>query len=261
MIARPLAGAAFPQEQRPVFRATVDRVTISVTVRDRRGRPVTSLKAADFHLLDNGEPRQILEFDRDTAPISLAILADMSGSMDVAFKRGAAREAAQQLVGFLTPNQDRVGLYAFDAELSEVQPLRPAPGDVLQRMDTLEPWGKTRLFDAIAETGRKLAETGAARRAVVVLTDGYDNASQLTPGEVSAIASSIDVPVYAVWCRRSTAWVSPRRASSIWNWPSSATARSAISRAGPAVKSCRRWPRPISLRRPGKSSRNFDSST
>ena len=65
-------------------------------------------------------------------------------------------------------------------------------------MDTLVPWGRTSLFDAIADTGRRLAASGAPRRAVVVLTDGDDNASHLTPAEVSGIASSIDVPVYVL---------------------------------------------------------------
>jgi Ca-activated chloride channel family protein len=156
------------------------------------------LQAEDFQLLDNGQPREILEFQFDTEPMSLAILADFSGSMDVADKRGAAKDVARQLIAWLTPGRDRVGLYAFDQELVELQPVEPAPADVVARMDSLEPWGRTRLFDAIAETGRRLAETGAARRAVIVLTDGDDNASRLTAPEVSGLASSIDVPVYVI---------------------------------------------------------------
>jgi Ca-activated chloride channel homolog len=194
----PLVGSAQQPADRPTFRAWVDRVTLAATVRDRHGRPVTTLTAQDFHLLDNGQPQRILEFQRDAAPVSLAILTDISGSMDVANKRAAARTAAQQLLGWLTPGQDRVGLYAFDTELEEIEPLQFAPGNILVRMDTLAPWGRTSLFDAIADTGRRLAESGAPRRAVVVLTDGEDNASHLTPAEVSGIASSIDVPVYVL---------------------------------------------------------------
>lgn len=200
-----LAGASLPgqarssaPQDRPTFRATVDRVTLSVTVTDRRGRAVRSLTAGDFELLDSGEPQRILEFERDPAPVSLAILADVSGSMNVANKRAATRAAAQQLVQALAPGEDRVSLYAFDAELTEVQPLEPAPGQALARLDALAPWGRTSLFDAIAETGRRLAATEAPRRAVVVLTDGDDNASLLTAPEVSGIASSIDVPVFVL---------------------------------------------------------------
>src|SRR6476660_9630943 len=132
----PVLGSA-PQDQGkpPVFRAAVDRVTVAATVRDQHGKPVTSLKAEDFKLLDSGQPQPILEFQRDKAPMNLAILADYSGSMDVAIKRAEAREICRQLVGWLMPGEDNVGLYAFDLELREVQPMRPAPADVLQRMD------------------------------------------------------------------------------------------------------------------------------
>jgi len=195
-----LAGSTVPQTQGkpPVFKAVVDRVTVAATVRDQHGRPITTLKAEDFKLIDSGQPRQILEFERDQAPMNLAILADYSGSMDVAAKRAVARDMVRQLVGGLMPGEDQVGLFAFDLELREIQPMRPAPGDVVQRIEKLEPWGKTRLLDSIAETGRKLAQTSGGRRAVVVLTDGDDNASELSAAEVSGIASSIDVPVYII---------------------------------------------------------------
>ena len=197
-LAIPSVAGLAQQQATPVFRSKVERVTVAATVRDRRGRPVTTLTAADFHVLDNGQPRKILDFQRDAAPMSIAVLADFSGSMDVAQKKAAARDITRQILGNLTAGADRVGLYAFDQTLQEVQPLRPAPGDILARMDRLEPWGQTKLFDAIAETGHRVAKDGGARRAVVVLTDGNDNASSLSAPEVSGIASSIDVPVYVV---------------------------------------------------------------
>jgi Ca-activated chloride channel family protein len=193
------AQQAPPQnEPRPVFKASVSRVSLAATVRDRRGKPVTTLKIEDFHLLDNGQPAKILEFSREEAPVGIALLTDVSGSMDVAEKRAASKETARQLLASLNPGQDYVGLFAFDKTLEEIQPLRPAPGEILKRMDRLESYGKTSLFDAIADTGQRVAITAGPRRAVVVLTDGYDNASRLTADEVSAIASGIDVPVYVI---------------------------------------------------------------
>jgi Ca-activated chloride channel family protein len=58
------------------------------------------------------------------------------------------------------------------------------------------PFGETSLHDAIAQTARRVGAREGRHRAVVVLTDGNDNASRLTPLEVSGIASEIDVPVY-----------------------------------------------------------------
>jgi len=111
------------QDQRPVFRSSAARVTLAVTVRDRRGRPVTDLTRADFSLLDRGQPRVIQDFSRDAAPVGIALLADVSGSMDVAEKKAATRQIASQLVASLRAGEDQVGLFAFDRGLEEIQAL------------------------------------------------------------------------------------------------------------------------------------------
>jgi len=66
------------------------------------------------------------------------------------------------------------------------------------RLSSVKPFGATSLHDAIARTAQRVAARESLRRAVVVFTDGKDNASRLTPGEVSGIASSIDVPIYII---------------------------------------------------------------
>jgi Ca-activated chloride channel family protein len=67
---------------------------------------------------------------------------------------------------------------------------------VRQALRKVEPFGSTSLRDAIADAAGRVAAGGHARRALVVLTDGVDTSSRLTPPEVSGIASAIDVPVY-----------------------------------------------------------------
>src|SRR5204863_8867720 len=120
----------------------------------------------DFELLDNGRPRTILEFRSEPSPATLALLADFSGSMNVSGKTAATREAARQILAWLTPGTDQVGLYAFDKRLQEMEPVEPAPGDILHRLETLQPYGSTSLYDAIAETGRLLANHSSTRRAI-----------------------------------------------------------------------------------------------
>ena len=58
--------------------------------------------------------------------------------------------------------------------------------------------GLTSLYDAISKAARTLADRPSPRRAVVVLTDGTDTSSRLTPSQVSTLASAIDVPVYVI---------------------------------------------------------------
>jgi VWFA-related protein len=187
------------QDARPTFRARVERVTLSATVRTGRGRAVTNLKPSDFQLYDSGQLRTISEMRTEPTPVSLGLLVDFSGSMDVASRRQVARQHVQQFIELLAPGVDSAGLFVFDKQFRALQPLAPAPGNILQQFDAINrPFGATSLFDAIAETGRLLAERGGTRRAVVALTDGSDNASRMTPAEVSGLASSIDVPVYIV---------------------------------------------------------------
>jgi VWFA-related protein len=195
-----VAGAQDPVQQQtpPVFRGGVDRVAVATVVRTKTGKPVTDLKADDFELYDSGQPRAISEFRAEASPVSIALLADFSGSMDVAEKRAESKAMAGHILSWLTADTDQIGLYAFDKTLHQLAPLAPAPGNILDQFNSLRPFGATSLFDAIAETSHVLVEQGGLRRAVVALSDGADNASKMTAEEVSSLASSIDVPVYIV---------------------------------------------------------------
>jgi VWFA-related protein len=194
-----LDASAQSPEPMPIFKSAVDVVPISAVVRDGRGRIVTALTAADFEVLDKGERRPILDFRTDdNGPITLAVLMDMSGSMSVGSKLGFARDVLTHLTANLQDGRDEVGLFTFDAVLHEQQPFTVHPVLMDGALSTAEPFGITSLYDAIAETARRLSVRPSARRAIVVITDGVDTGSALTPAEVSGIASSIDAPVYVV---------------------------------------------------------------
>jgi Ca-activated chloride channel homolog len=181
-----------------IFRAGVDLVTVSATVRDRKGRLVTGLEARDFEVMDGGERRAISQFRTDRAPLSLAILFDVSGSMDVAERMTAAKFAAHHLLSWLDEGRDEAALFAFDSRLHEVAPFTVDTRALNGALGEVDPFGATSLHDAIAEAANRVAVRNHPRRAVVVLTDGIDTASERTPTEVSALAAAIDVPVYVI---------------------------------------------------------------
>jgi Ca-activated chloride channel family protein len=189
-----------PATSTATFRAGVELVTGSAVVRDGKGRVVSDLRQSDFELLDGGEPRAIASFRAEPAPVSVALLFDVSGSMQVAAKIEKARVAARHVLAWLEPGRDEIAIYSFDTGLQQRQPFALYQQDAsLERsLVGLAPWGMTSLHDAIAATARELAVRPNAHRAVIVLTDGVDNNSRLTAAEVSGIASSIDVPVYIV---------------------------------------------------------------
>ena len=194
-LARPTAA---PQLV-PTFKAAVNVVPINATVRDRRGRMVTTLTSADFEVLDKGERRPIINFQVDhSGPITIAALLDVSGSMKIGPKMALASQVLRRLTAELTDGQSEIGLFTFDAALHVAQPFTKHPTEIDSALSTAEPFGSTSLYDAIAETARRLEAHSSQRRAIVVLTDGVDTSSSLTPAEVSALASSIDVPVYVV---------------------------------------------------------------
>jgi VWFA-related protein len=189
--------AAPPTPGLPTFSAAVDLVTVSAIVRDQHGHPVTDLTRNDFTVYDRGRLRYIEEFRADVAPASVAMLVDTSGSMELAGKLQRARLAAGHLMASLSRPGDEAAVFGFDTALNEVQPFAP-PTPVENAFDGFHPYGATSLYDAIAETAHKVADRTDPHRAVIVFTDGLDNASHLTASEVSGVASAIDVPVYFV---------------------------------------------------------------
>jgi Ca-activated chloride channel family protein len=187
-----MGGRPELEAQAPTFQSGIDVVRISAVVRNHKGRFVQNLSLGDFEILDNGRPQPIADFRQDVAGVSVALLFDVSGSMEGNLP--SARDAAADLLACLQP-RDEAAVFTFDTRLDEVAPFTDGLKTLPASMSTLVPFGATSLHDAIAETARRVAERGR-RSAVVVFTDGRDNTSRLTPPEVSGIASGIDVPVY-----------------------------------------------------------------
>ena len=115
------------------------------------------------------------------------------------------QQAARHLFSSLKKG-DEAALFAFDTQLQQVTGFTTDFKGLEARVDKVEqPFGQTSLYDAIAETAKAVGAAAGSdvggvpqRAAIVVLTDGIDTKSRLTPQEVSAVASSIDVPVYIV---------------------------------------------------------------
>jgi Ca-activated chloride channel homolog len=183
--------------QAPSFKAGVEMVTVAATVRDRKGRLVKGLTSQDFEVFDAGERRAIRDFRSEPTAVSVAILFDIRGSMRVADRALAAKFAAHHVLSWLEPGRDEAALFTFDSRLEEVASFTVDTRALQGALGEVDPFGATSLHDAIAEAAERAA-TRKGRRAVVVITDGLDTYSRLTPAEVSGMASAIDVPVYII---------------------------------------------------------------
>ena len=190
--------STLPDSQTPVatFKSGVEVVTVTAAVHDDKGRIVRNLTKSDFLVVDSGYTRPIQDFYFGESPVSLAILLDISGSMGVGGNMDRAREAVRLVLAQLASRGDEAALYTFDSKLQEVVPFTTELDRIRKVSLTGRPWGMTSLFDAIAATAKSAAERENRHRAVLVITDGVDTASQMKATEVSGIASSIDVPVY-----------------------------------------------------------------
>lgn len=182
------------------FEGSVDVswVLVPVVVRSRGGY-VGELTERDFKLFVDGERVEIESFDSShDAPTSLVWLQDLSGSMANAGKIEASRQAFRYFIDRARP-ADEVAIATFASALVEVEV--PFTGDreaLLEASDRWRGWGTTTLHDAVAFLP-EISESGHHRkRAVVLITDGVDNASVLSPEESRSIVREARLPVYVL---------------------------------------------------------------
>jgi Ca-activated chloride channel family protein len=184
------------QEQEEI---AVRLVLVPVSVEDKKGRVVTGLKAGDFQLKDEKVPQTIKYFSvENDEPVSIAFVLDVSGSMRQSGKLGAAKEAIRFFVDQLR-TKDRFALICFaDEQVSWVTPFTSDRTNFLDRLAVQEGYGQTALHDAVAATPKLVDEQTSGRKAIVLITDGVDNASRLSVHEAVATARRVEVPIYTV---------------------------------------------------------------
>lgn len=195
-----VAAAALPASglgQVLSFSVRSDLVVFSATAVDGKGRPVTNLRQEDFRVYDEGRSQPIAHFHGGRGlPARVLILLDASGSMGTD-RVANARQAANQLLHALSP-EDEVAVAGFDSRYWGVVAFTRDRQAVRKGLDSIEAFGSTALHDALDKGARDIATHGEGRRAVVVLTDGIDTASQKTAEQVIARSRALDVPIYAV---------------------------------------------------------------
>ena len=132
------------------------------------------------------------------APITAAFLVDVSGSMSLGNKMTLAQHVFEQPSRRCSAGEDEAALFTFDTRVDERQPFTRDFRQLASVLPKIEPFGATSLYDMVAHTTKRIQATPSAHAALVVVTDGFDTSSTLTPGEVSAIASAAQVPIYVV---------------------------------------------------------------
>ena len=164
------------------------QVTVYVSVVNENGEPV-GVDPNSIQIYENGQLMQPTDVrgggdPAQVIPVTTMLVVDISGSMDKNGKLDAAKEAAKAYVSQMRPG-DQAGLMTYDTQTYYVQPVTTDTAALINAIDGLTTGSDTAMYDALVEAESNL-EAVTGRKAIIVLTDGLDNKSHRTAGDVIA---------------------------------------------------------------------------
>jgi Ca-activated chloride channel family protein len=180
-----------------------------VTVRSAGGRVVTGVSPSRFHLSVDGHevPIRDLHLEHDL-PISLGFILDTSGSM-AGRKLDGSRELIMAFLG-QRRQEDQLALWTFgDDRVLERFPFGMGWYLLPRMLETIKPWSTTALYDMVLRVPEVMEKADHHRRAAILLTDGVDNASEISAARAAEIARSLETPIYVLGVEPPSAGAQP----------------------------------------------------
>jgi Ca-activated chloride channel family protein len=197
-----LAQAPRPTPQAPTFGVEIEVINLNVSVTDSRNRYVTDLQPDHFAVYEDGVRQDLSLFTHENLPISMALLIDVSASMDEKLK--SAQDAATRFVKTLRV-QDLAQVTQFNERTTVLQEYTNDVSLLEQAIRRTQASGPTALHNALYVTLRELAKQKKAgelrRRAIVLLSDGEDTASLVKDDQVVELAKKTEIGIYAISLR------------------------------------------------------------
>ena len=172
----------------------VTSILLETSVYDKQGHFVSDFDAASFRVLENGIEQVVDLVAREATPTNMVLLVDNSQSMHR--RMDFLRRAARQFVDRLRP-QDAVIVAPFNARVGTITGPSRDPETIVDAIRHMRAEGGTAILDALKD-GLALLAGLDGRRAIVLLTDGYDENSVAEADEVLRLASSVQATVYVV---------------------------------------------------------------
>jgi len=172
-----------------MFRTNVTLVAVPMTVTDANGQPVLDVAPTEVHVLENGVEQRVDRLISTTAPSSVALLLDTSGSMP--WKAQKEAQSVAIAASAATRPQDSLMVVSFDERIrvhTEFTTDRMQIAAAVSQI-TSGLWRGTRLYDAIDLVARDRLDQVTGRKAILLFTDGVDTRSQLADGDAALAAS------------------------------------------------------------------------
>lgn len=192
------------KEQRlPTIFVGVNEVSVVFTVTDKHNHYVKDLGKNDFKVIDDERPvEEIRSFRRETdLPIQVGLLIDSSGSVRDRFKF-EQESAIEFLNQTIRPHSDQAFVLGFDSNLEITQDFTDSTELLSKGVRALRPGNATRMYDALFYACRdkllRSPQAESVRRAIILVSDGDDNASHATREEAIEMALRANVIVYTI---------------------------------------------------------------
>ncbi len=177
------------------IKVNVDLVLLPVTITDPMNRPVTGLEKDNFKVFEGKKLQDIRHFSGEDIPVSLGVIFDTSGSMSSKIDR--AREAVAEFLRTANP-EDEFFMIAFADEPQQLSDFTDSVDEIQGRLLYTAPKGKTALLDAIYLGMEKMRQAKYQKKALLIISDGGDNRSRYTEGEIKSLVKEADVLIYAI---------------------------------------------------------------
>ncbi len=195
-------AAAFGQHvhqpaQDPPSRLRIDTtlVLVPVEVSDRLNRPVSGLEKRNFHVFDDKVEQKIVSFSMEDDPIAVGLVFDISGSMGADLRE--MRHAASQFFKTSNPG-DEFCLVELSSTAEVAVPLTDNASEVDYKLMSSKGGGSTALLDGVYLGLNEVRKSKNLRKALVIISDGGENHSRYTQGEVKNAIVESDVLIYAI---------------------------------------------------------------
>ena len=188
-----VAFVAFAQQSS--LKVDIDLVLVNASVTNSRNEVITDLKPEHFQIFEDKIEQEIRYFSAETAPISLGIIFDTSHSMEK--KIDVAREAAITCLERTTLD-DEYFLVEFN---NRARLTHDFTTDILRlqnQMTFIPPDGSTAMYDALYLGLEQVKNGQNSRKALLLITDGEDNHSRYSRGDIREFLRESDVQIYSI---------------------------------------------------------------
>src|SRR5271168_297691 len=183
----------------PTISVNSELVALPVRVTDTKGNVVSGLTIQDFTVLEDGRPQKLTLFQQEDAPVTVGLVVDHSRSMGpklpgvIAAVSAFAHSSNPQDEMFVVDFNDDVWLQILGGK-----PFTHSADDLEKEISAVSARGRTALYDAVAEGLNHLRFGHCEKKALIIVSDGGDNASRLNLSQVLALAQRSQVLIYSI---------------------------------------------------------------